>query len=100
MATQAYEFLEAAEPGGYERMLNDLYDCGGTLVENPEFFLAFVVRERVAMVVFACGNLRKLLAFAHANKAVFGYEAVEWARQLCGNKHKSFHRYSMKQLRR
>ncbi len=101
MATAlAYNFLEAQAPGKYVETINDVLDCGGVIVQHPEFFLTFVVRDRVARVVFACGNMRRLLAFAHTNAELFGYDYVEWARQLCGSKHQDYKRYSMKRLRK
>ncbi len=96
---QAFAFLEANHEGGYESLVDEVYCRGGVLVETPEFFLAFVVQERVAEVIFACGNLRRLLGWAHANRDFFVFDAVEWTREICG-KHTQKHRYSMNSLRR
>lgn len=93
---QAWEFLEE-HGGGYERYLAGVLAEGGVVVSGPRLVLMFVVRERVAHVVFACGDMGMLVRFGAANGGVYGYDAVEWERQLAGRRTPP-RRFSIEQL--
>lgn len=78
---QAYGILGAEQ---YEALCIELLCTGGTMVQDKEFVLAFRVEHGVARVLFACGNLKKILRFAKANGSVFGYARASWVRSLVG----------------
>ena len=91
---QAYALL-----GGecYEAMCLEVLCTGGTMVQDDAFMLCFRVEDGVAHVLFACGDLRKILRFARANKGVFGYERACWVRSLVG-KHADMRFYDIDRL--
>lgn len=94
-ATQrAYELLGGE---GYEALCLEVLCTGGTLVQNADYLLAFRVERGVANVLFACGDLKKILHFAKANKEVFGYERACWVRSLVG-KHADMRVYDIDKL--
>lgn len=96
---RAFEFLEAHREGGYTGLICEIFEADGVIVQTPEFFLAFIVRSRVAHIVFACGSVRRMLEWAHANAGFFAADAVEWTREIVG-KHCAVHRYDFKTLRK
>ena len=91
---RAYELLGGE---GYEALCLEVLCTGGTLVQDREFLLAFRVENGVAHVLFACGDLKKILHFAKANKEVFGYERACWVRSLVG-KHADMRVYDIDKL--
>lgn len=97
-SAEAYEWLEARVPGGYERLVSGVMAAGGVLVQAPGFLLAFVVEDGVADVVFGYGCLREMVRFGRANGGVFGCERVSWVRGLVG-KHDERHFYNINKLR-
>lgn len=80
---QAYELLGEV---GYEGLCLEVLCKGGTLVQDKEFMIAFRVEDGVADVLFACGDLRRIVVFAKANKGVFGYDRASWVRSLVGKR--------------
>lgn len=91
---QAYELLGEE---GYSAMCLEVFSTHGTLVQAGDFLLAFRVEHGVAHVLFACGDLKRILHFARANKAVFGYERACWVRSLVG-KHADMRVYDIDRL--
>ncbi len=91
---QAYALLGGE---GYEAMCLEVLCTGGTMVQDDAFMLCFRVEDGVAHVLFACGDLRKILRFARANKGVFGYERACWVRSLVG-KHSDMRFYDIDRL--
>ena len=91
---QAYGLLGGQ---GFEAMCLEVLCTGGTLVQDRDFLLAFRVEDGVAHVLFACGNLRRILCFARANREVFGYERACWVRSLVG-KHADMRFYDIDRL--
>lgn len=88
-AVAAWDWLEAKEPGLYEGMVASVLEQGATLVQDADFLLAFKAEGGCAHVLFAYGSLRKIVAFAHANAGVWGYERVSWERTLCGKRNRT-----------
>lgn len=97
-STEAYEWLERKDAGLYEGLVASVLSMGATLVQDAEFVLAYKVEEGEAHVLFAYGNLRKIIKFAHANAGIWGVERVLWERSLCG-KHKKINVYNLNKLR-
>ncbi|MBQ5665547.1 MAG: hypothetical protein IIV41_06755 [Akkermansia sp.] len=91
---QAYGLLGE---DGYTALCLEVISTHGTLVQDKEFMLAFRVEHGVAHVLFACGNLKKILRFAHQNKGVFGYTRASWVRSLVG-KHEDLRTYDIDRL--
>ena len=91
---QAYGLLGAER---FEGLCLEVLCTGGTLVQDSEFMIGFVVQDRVAHVLFACGDLRRIIRFAKANKGVFGYERACWVRSLVG-KHEDMRFYDIDRL--
>lgn len=91
---RAWEMLGSER---YEELCSAVLCLGGTMVQDEDFMLVFKVSDRVAEVLFACGDLRKILRFARANKGVFGYERACWVRSLVG-KHADARVYDIDRL--
>ena len=91
---QAYGLLGAER---FEGLCLEVLCTGGTLVQDSEFMIGFRVEDGVAHVLFACGDLRKILRFARANKGVFGYDRACWVRSLVG-KHEDMRIYDIDRL--
>lgn len=91
---QAYELLGE---DGYTALCLEVLRTHGTLVQSEEFLLAFRVEHGVAHVLFACGELKMIIRFARANKAVFGYRRASWVRSLVG-KHEDLRTYDIDRL--
>lgn len=96
---QAFDCLEAFREGAYEALCCRVLESGGYMVQTPGYFVAFVVQEEVAHVLFACGDFRGLLAFASAAVGLYGVRRVRWERSLVG-KHKGIHEYDIFALTR
>lgn len=95
---QAYDFLEAHREGSYEELCCAVLELGGYMVQTPGYFVAFVVQAQVAHVLFACGDLRGLLAFARAAVWLYGVRRLRWERSLVG-KHAGCHEYDILTLK-
>lgn len=80
---RAWEMLGAER---YEELCSAVLCLGGTMVQDEDFMLVFKVSDRVAEVLFACGDLRRIIRFAKANKRVFGYDHASWVRSLVGKR--------------
>lgn len=96
-SAEAYEWLEAREPGSYERLVGYALGSGGVMVQAPEFLLVFRVEDGCAHVLFAYGSLRQILLFARYGAQIFGYERASWERSLAG-KHAGIKTYKINQL--
>lgn len=96
---KAYDFLEEFYTGGYCQLVEDVLNARGLLVQDDDMFGAAVIRDGECHVIFACGNLRKLLRFCLAVSGLYGVERVKWERTLCG-KHEESRTYTLEQLKR
>lgn len=85
-SAEAYEWLEAHEPGSYERLVGYALGSGGAMVQAPEFLLVFRVEDGCAHVLFAYGSMKKLLLFARRGTQIFGYDRASWERSLVGKR--------------
>lgn len=94
---EAYDWLEAKEVGLYQRMVAHVLDVGGVLVQAEDFVLAFTVESGCAYVIFAYGNLRRMVRFARQNAAVWGCNRVSWERIMVG-KHARTNVYKINKL--
>lgn len=96
-SAEAYEWLEAKGEGMYERMVGEVLASDGVLVQAPDFLLAVIIEGRCGHVIFAYGDLRKMVLFAKANASVWGVDKVAWERCLVG-KHKDTKIYKINKL--
>lgn len=96
---EAYAFLEARYTGGYSQLVQDVLNAEGVLIQEPRAFIAAVVQGEVAHVIFACGDLPRVMRHAVALAPVFGFSRVRWERELCG-KRKGCKVYTIEQLKR
>lgn len=80
---QAYNMLGAER---YEAMCLELLCTGGTLIQDDAFLLAFRVEDGVARVLFACGDIKKIMLFAREGGRIFGFDRASWSRSLVGKR--------------
>lgn len=94
---QAFRFLEDHATYSYEELCAAVLDAGGYMVQTPDYFVAFTVCEREALVLFACGNLRGLIAYARMAGKLYGFDRVTWTRSLV-NKRVDYKTYDLLHL--
>lgn len=96
-SSDAYNWLEQQEEGLYERLIAHVLDVNGVLVQAADFVLAFKAEAGCAYVIFAYGNLRRIVKFARQNASVWGCDRVSWERSMVG-KHRKINIYNINKL--
>ena len=96
---QAYDFLEAHREGSYEELCCTVLALDGCMVQDATFFLAWIPEDggRVAHVLFALGDIRKMTAYIKAMASIHGIDSVKWERSIVG-KHESAHVFKISNL--
>ena len=94
---RAYEYLESHQPGMYAELVECVLENGGSMIQTPEYFAAYIVRDGEAHVLYACGNLAELLRYARDNAESMGYDRISWERSIAG-KHRNITTYTLEKL--
>ncbi len=95
--SEVYEWYEGRSgTGSYEKMLSYVLGNGGTVINDPEFFVAVVPGGgEVLDVILAYGDMEGIKRYAEYFCETRGYTKLRWSREVAG-KHKSEHIYKAK----